>query len=94
MRIHAIKDSKVSVKKKLTIAASLTAVVILIVITYKRLEPKLLKYLKNKKRHHRAIKRHRAIKKQAINKEFDYNRYIESMAEMQESYEGQSSFWI
>lgn len=88
MRIHAIKDSEVSVKKKLTIAASLTAVVVIIVLTYKRLQPKLLKYFGTKGSHRRGIK------KQVPNEEVDYNEYIEMMVEIQESYEGQASLWI
>jgi len=88
MRIQAIKDSEASVKKKLTIAASLTAVVIILVLTYKRLQPKLLKYLGTKKYHRRGMK------KQVLNEVVDFNEYIEMMVERQESYEDQASLWI
>ena len=88
MRIQAIKNSKVSAKKKLTIVASFTAVVIILVLTYKKLQPKVLNYFKTRK------PRYYTLKKQIINKEIDYNEYIEMMAEAQDSYENKASIWI
>lgn|SRR5690606_7241906 len=87
MRIQAIKDSEASLKKKSAIAASLTAVVIILVLTYKKLQPKLLKYFKTKRHHH-------GIEKQILNGVTDFNEYIEMMVERQQSYEDQASLWI
>ncbi|TCK83585.1 hypothetical protein [Albibacterium bauzanense] len=88
MRIHAIKDLKVSVKKKLTITASLTAVIVILVITYKKLEPKFLRFLKTKKRLYRKMK------KRAINKEIEYEKYIDTMIEIRKTYESEPTLWI
>jgi len=85
---QAIKDSKVSVKKKLTIVVGLTAVVVVLVLTYKRLQPKVLNYFKSRK------PRYRDLRKQILNKEIDYNKYIEMMAEAQESYDDKAGIWI
>ncbi|HUH17952.1 hypothetical protein [Albibacterium sp.] len=87
MRVQTIKDSEVSEKKKIAIAASLTAVVVILVIAYKKFQPKLLKFLGTKKYH--SNKRNRAF-----NDEVDYNEYIEMMLERQENYENQASLWI
>lgn len=87
MRVQTIKDSEVSRKKKLAIAANLIAVVVTLVLAYKRFQPKLLKFLGTKKHH-------RNKRKRVFNDEVDYNDYIEMMLERQENYEDQAGLWI